>query len=47
MKIFAVVLVRFFKFEVVEGKKVKYRPSLTLHMTKDGLNLRVKSRLDC
>eukprot|EP00253_Pinus_taeda_P021173 PITA_21173 len=47
MKIFAAVLVRFFKFEAVEGKEVKYRPSLTLHMTEDGLSLRVKPRLDC
>jgi len=31
MKIFAVVLVRFFKFEGVEGKEMKYRPSLTPH----------------
>jgi len=46
MKIFAAVLVRFFKFEAVEGKEVKYRPSLTLHMTEDGLNLRLEPRLD-
>jgi cytochrome P450 len=46
MKIFASVLVRFFKFEAVEDKEVKYRPSTTLHMTEDGLNLRLKPRLD-
>ena len=47
MKIFAAVLIRFFKFEAVEGKKVRYRPSLTLHMTEDGLNLHLKTRFDC
>ena len=47
MKIFAAVLVRFFKFEAVEEKEVKYRPSLTLHMTEDGLNLRPRPRSNC
>jgi len=46
MKIVAAVLIRFFKFELVEGMEVRYRPSLTLHMSEDGLNLRVKPRLD-
>jgi len=47
MKIVAAMLVRFFKFESVEGMTLRYRPSLTLHMTEDGLNLHVKPRLDC
>jgi len=44
MKIVAAVLIRFFRFEFVGGMAVRYRPSLTLHMTEDGLNLRVKPR---
>jgi len=47
MKIVAAMLVRFFKFESVEGMTVRYRPSLTLHMTEVGLNLHIKPRLDC
>eukprot|EP00253_Pinus_taeda_P005739 PITA_05739 len=46
MKIVAAVLIRFFKFELVEAMEVRYRPSLTLHMSEDGLNLRVKPMLD-
>jgi cytochrome P450 len=47
MKIVAAVLVRFFKFQAVEGIEVRYCPALTLHMNEDGLNLRVNPRLDC
>ena len=47
MKIVAASLIRFFKFELVEGKAVRYRISLTLQMTEDGLNLRVKPRVAC
>lgn len=47
MKIVAAVLVRFFKFEAVKGIEVRYRPSFTLHMNEDGLNLRVNTRIAC
>ena len=47
MKIDDVIRVCLFTFEVVKTKKVGYCPSLTLHMAKDGLNLRVKLILDC
>jgi len=46
MKIVAAVLLRFFKFESVEGMIVRYHLALTLRMSKDGLNLHVKPRLD-
>ncbi|GLJ25956.1 hypothetical protein SUGI_0497640 [Cryptomeria japonica] len=46
MKIVAAVLLRFFKFEAVEGKEVTYQPSLTLHMNEDGLNVHIKCRSD-
>lgn len=45
MKIVAAVLVRFFKFEVVKNKEVRYKTMLTLHMNEDGLNVQVTSRL--
>nr|ATG29922.1 CYP704C10 [Taxus chinensis] len=46
MKIVAAVLIRFFKYEAVTGKEVTYRPSLTLHMNEDGLNVHVNCRSD-
>eukprot|EP00253_Pinus_taeda_P034337 PITA_34337 len=46
MKIVAAVLLRFFKFESVEGMTVRYHLGLSLRMSKDVLNLHVKPRLD-
>jgi len=46
MKIVAAVLIRFFKFEGVHSEKVRYSPALTLIMSGDGLNLRIKPRCD-
>jgi len=46
MKIVAAVLVRFFKFESVKTKEVRYRTMLTLHMNEDGLNVHVTPRLN-
>lgn len=46
MKIVAAVLVRFFKFEAVKTKEVRYRTMLTLHMNEDGLNVQVTPRLN-
>eukprot|EP01018_Ginkgo_biloba_P016142 Gb_31692 [translate_table: standard] len=46
MKVVAAVFVRFFKFKAADGKEVKYRPSLTLQMNEDGLNLHVNARSD-
>ncbi|KAH9311236.1 hypothetical protein KI387_026271, partial [Taxus chinensis] len=39
MKIIAAVLVRFFKFEAVKTKEIRYKTMLNLHMEEDGLNL--------
>nr|ADE75941.1 unknown [Picea sitchensis] len=44
MKIVAAVLIRFFKFEGVQSEKVRYSLALTLIMSGDGLNLRIKPR---
>ncbi|GLJ25952.1 hypothetical protein SUGI_0497490 [Cryptomeria japonica] len=45
MKIIAAVLLRFYKFEMVKPKEIRYRTMLTLHMDEDGLNLSVSPRL--
>jgi len=46
MKIVAATLIRFFKFEAVEGEVVTYAPALNLKIDGEGLNLHVKPRLD-
>ena len=46
MKIVAASLIRFFKFEAIEGEEVTYGAALTLQMAGEGLILQVKPRLD-
>lgn len=44
MKVTAAILLRFFKFEIVPGHKVRYRTMITLHMSEDGLRMNVLPR---
>ena len=46
MKIVAASLIRFFKFEAIEGEEVTYGAALTLQIAGEGLILQVKPRLD-
>lgn len=46
MNTVVVVLIRFFKFDSIQGEQVKYGPALTLMMSGDGLNLRIKPSCD-
>eukprot|EP00250_Pteridium_aquilinum_P015126 c22397_g1_i1 orf=197-1762(+) len=44
MKVTMAILLRFFKLEIVPGHDVRYRLMLTLHMTEDGLRMKVLPR---
>lgn len=44
MKVTIAILLRFFHFKIVPGHKVHYRIMLTLHMSKDGLKVKILPR---